>query len=143
MITIMQKVHFPDDSRTTCNVASGTRTDNICQDICTQLRLRNPRGFSLYIKIGKQLHSIPDDAYFFDFIRAITDWVKEKRGVSEGVYVQPVYQLFFIQKLWIDIVPGEDPKADQLFYFPQVSYCLLIVFHWLIRRVAEQMRFIQ
>ncbi|KAF7233146.1 hypothetical protein EG68_08541 [Paragonimus skrjabini miyazakii] len=119
MITIMQKVHFPDDSRTTCNVASGTKTNNICQDICTQLKLRNSRGFALYVKIGKQLHSIPDDAYFFDFIRAITDWVKEKRGVSEGVYVQPTYQLFFIQKLWIDIVPGEDPKADQLFYFPQ------------------------
>ncbi|KAA3675612.1 myosin VIIa [Paragonimus westermani] len=122
MITIIQKVHFPDDSHITCNVASGTKTNDICSDICTQLRLRNSRGFSLYAKIGKQLHSIPEDAYFFDFIRAITDWVREKRGVNEGVYVQPVYQLFFIQKLWIDIVPGEDPKADQLFHFPQANF---------------------
>ncbi|CAL8085899.1 unnamed protein product [Calicophoron daubneyi] len=116
---IIQRVHFPDDSRSAFNVTSGTRTGDLCKEIAARLEIKNSSGFYLFVHIVEQVHSIPCSVFFFDFIRAITDWAKAQLGVTEGVCVQPAYQLFFIKKLWIDTVPGADPKADQVFHFPQ------------------------
>lgn len=39
---------------------------------------------------------------------------------SAGVMVNVPYQVFFMRKLWFNVVPGNDPEADRIFHFPQV-----------------------
>ncbi|CAH8437595.1 unnamed protein product [Dicrocoelium dendriticum] len=120
MVVISQKIYFPDDSRLIFDVTSGTKAGDLCKDISNYLELKNPTGFSLYLKLDDNLYCIPKEAYFFDFIRAATDWAKEQRSTSESrKCIQFGYQLFYVQRLWIDVVPGQDPVADRLFHFPQ------------------------
>ncbi|OON20728.1 myosin head [Opisthorchis viverrini] len=104
---ILQTVRFPDDSDAAFEVASGTKTSELCERIVSKLDLVNRTGHALYVQIGEHLQDIPSDTHFFDFIRWMMDCIKGEQ------------ELFFIQKLWIDIIPGKDPKADKLFHFPQ------------------------
>ncbi|GAA54322.1 myosin VII [Clonorchis sinensis] len=126
---ILQTVRFPDDSDAAFEVASGTKTSELCERIVSKLDLVNRIGHALYVQIGEHLQDIPSDTHFFDFIRWMMDCVKGEREVNKGVYSHLSYEVFFIQKLWIDIIPGKDPKADKLFHFPQELHNYLCGHH--------------
>jgi hypothetical protein len=51
--------------------------------------MKSHEGFSLFIKMGDKVISIPEGDFFFDFVRQITDWARKGRGPPEGECWQP------------------------------------------------------
>ena len=52
--------------------------------IAGRLKMKSHEGFSLFIKMGDKVISIPEGDFFFDFVRQITDWARKSRVLPEG-----------------------------------------------------------
>eukprot|EP00061_Rhincodon_typus_P004125 g21806.t1 len=63
--------------------------------------------------------SFPEGDFFFDYVRQMTDWHKKEKPMKGGMAVSVAYKVMFMRKLWINVVPGRDLKADVIFHFPQ------------------------
>ncbi|XP_032115043.1 unconventional myosin-VIIa isoform X4 [Sapajus apella] len=116
---IFHKVYFPDDTDEAFEVESSTKAKDFCQNIATRLLLKSSEGFSLFVKIADKVISVPENDFFFDFVRHLTDWIKKARPVKDGIVPSLTYQVFFMKKLWTTTVPGKDPMADSIFHYYQ------------------------
>nr|XP_055176739.1 LOW QUALITY PROTEIN: unconventional myosin-VIIa [Nyctereutes procyonoides] len=116
---IFHKVYFPDDTDEAFEVESSTRAKDFCQNIAARLLLKSSEGFSLFVKIADKVISVPENDFFFDFVRHLTDWIKKARPVKDGIVPSLTYQVFFMKKLWTTTVPGKDPMADSIFHYYQ------------------------
>uniref|UniRef100_A0A8C3VGU1 Myosin VIIA n=1 Tax=Catagonus wagneri TaxID=51154 RepID=A0A8C3VGU1_9CETA len=116
---IFHKVYFPDDTDEAFEVESSTKAKDFCQNIAARLLLKSSEGFSLFVKIADKVISVPENDFFFDFVRHLTDWIKKARPVKDGVVPSLTYQVFFMKKLWTSTVPGKDPMADSIFHYYQ------------------------
>uniref|UniRef100_A0A3Q2CYC3 Myosin VIIB n=1 Tax=Cyprinodon variegatus TaxID=28743 RepID=A0A3Q2CYC3_CYPVA len=108
---ILHKVYFPNDT-------DEVRRDLI-QTISKRLQLASADGFSLFMKTQDKVLGLNEADYFFDSLRQITDWSKRAKRIKEGGPVNISYHVFFMRKLWFNVVPGRDIKADLIFHFPQ------------------------
>uniref|UniRef100_A0A3B4EZ56 Unconventional myosin-VIIa-like n=1 Tax=Pundamilia nyererei TaxID=303518 RepID=A0A3B4EZ56_9CICH len=90
---IFQKVHFPDDTTDIVEVTSTTTIGDMCISIASQLILYSPEGYGLYLK-------------------TLTKVVKDKNTNLPSL-------VLFKRKLWFNVNPGKDVKADLTFHFPQ------------------------
>jgi len=126
---IYHKVYFPDETDEAFCVKSSTRAKDLCQTISNRLHMKSAEGFSLFIKMGDKVISVPEGDFFFDFVRHITDWVRKGRVGTEGPPSQFTYQVFFMRKLWSSTVPGKDRNADVIFHFHQELPKLLRGYH--------------
>ncbi|XP_075402443.1 unconventional myosin-VIIa isoform X2 [Tenrec ecaudatus] len=116
---IFHKVYFPDDTDEAFEVESSTKAKDFCQSIAARLLLKSSEGFSLFVKIADKVISVPENDFFFDFVRHLTDWIKKARPVKDGIVPSLTYQVFFMKKLWTTTVPGKDPMADSIFHYYQ------------------------
>ncbi|XP_008148224.2 unconventional myosin-VIIa isoform X2 [Eptesicus fuscus] len=116
---IFHKVYFPDDTDEAFEVESSTKAKDFCQNIAARLLLKSSEGFSLFVKIADKVISVPENDFFFDFVRHLTDWIKKARPVKDGLVPSLTYQVFFMKKLWTSTVPGKDPMADSIFHYYQ------------------------
>uniref|UniRef100_A0A8C5KHH6 Myosin VIIA n=1 Tax=Jaculus jaculus TaxID=51337 RepID=A0A8C5KHH6_JACJA len=116
---IFHKVYFPDDTDEAFEVESSTKAKDFCQNIATRLLLKSSEGFSLFVRIADKVISVPENDFFFDFVRHLTDWIKKARPVKDGIVPSLTYQVFFMKKLWTTTVPGKDPMADSIFHYYQ------------------------
>nr|XP_045364978.1 unconventional myosin-VIIa isoform X6 [Camelus bactrianus]XP_045364979.1 unconventional myosin-VIIa isoform X6 [Camelus bactrianus] len=116
---IFHKVYFPDDTDEAFEVESSTKAKDFCQNIAARLLLKSSEGFSLFVKIADKVISVPENDFFFDFVRHLTDWIKKARPVKDGIVPSLTYQVFFMKKLWTTTVPGKDPMADSIFHYYQ------------------------
>ncbi|KAM5316303.1 unconventional myosin-VIIa isoform 5-T7 [Glossophaga mutica] len=116
---IFHKVYFPDDTDEAFEVESSTKAKDFCQNISARLLLKSSEGFSLFVKIADKVISVPENDFFFDFVRHLTDWIKKARPVKDGIVPSLTYQVFFMKKLWTTTVPGKDPMADSIFHYYQ------------------------
>ncbi|KAG3286201.1 myosin VIIA, transcript variant X2 [Ictidomys tridecemlineatus] len=116
---IFHKVYFPDDTDEAFEVESSTKAKDFCQNIAARLLLKSSEGFSLFVKIADKVISVPENDFFFDFVRHLTDWIKKARPIKDGVVPSLTYQVFFMKKLWTTTVPGKDPMADSIFHYYQ------------------------
>uniref|UniRef100_A0A8C5C3V0 Myosin VIIA n=1 Tax=Gadus morhua TaxID=8049 RepID=A0A8C5C3V0_GADMO len=114
---IFHKVYFPDDSDEMD--AHTTKAKDFCHNISGRLMLKSSEGFSLFVKITDKVISVPDGDFFFDFVRHLTDWIKKARQAKDGVVPSLTYQVFFMKKLWTNMVPGKDAMADSVFHYYQ------------------------
>ena len=134
---IFHKVYFPDDTDEAFEVDSSTRAKDFCQSIAERLRLKSAEGFSLFVKISDKVISVPETDFFFDFVRHLTDWIKKARTAKDGTVGTAAttsapkftYQVFFMRKLWTQIVPGKDRNADTIFHYHQELPKLLRGYH--------------
>ncbi|XP_060032699.1 unconventional myosin-VIIa isoform X5 [Erinaceus europaeus] len=116
---IFHKVYFPDDTDEAFEVESSTKAKDFCQNIAARLLLKSSEGFSLFVKIADKVISVPENDFFFDFVRHLTDWIKKARPIKDGIVPSLTYQVFFMKKLWTTTVPGKDPMADSIFHYYQ------------------------
>ncbi|XP_062411317.1 unconventional myosin-VIIb [Sardina pilchardus] len=117
---ILHKVNFPNDSSAIFEVGPHTKIKDLTRTIATKLELMSAEGFNMFIKTPDKVLSLNDTDYFFDSLRQITDYSKTAKRVREGAApVNVQYQVFFMRKLWFNVVPGRDLEADVIFHFPQ------------------------
>ena len=65
-------------------VKSSTRAADLVKTIAGRLKMKSYEGFSLFIKMGEKVISIPEGDFFFDFVRQITDWARKGRALPDG-----------------------------------------------------------
>ncbi|XP_078115998.1 unconventional myosin-VIIb [Sander vitreus] len=116
---IFHKIHFPNDTEEKFEVATNTRIRDLIQNITKRLSLASADGFSIFVKTNDKVLSLNDTDYFFDSLRQITDWSKKAKGIKDGGPVNISYLVFFMRKLWFNVIPGRDTEADLIFHFPQ------------------------
>uniref|UniRef100_A0A3B1IXS3 Si:ch73-194h10.2 n=1 Tax=Astyanax mexicanus TaxID=7994 RepID=A0A3B1IXS3_ASTMX len=116
---IFHKIHFPNDTEEIFEVSTTTKVRDLVRSIATNLRLMTEDGFSLFVKTPDKVLSLNETDYIFDSLRQITDWSKTTKMAKDGGPVNVSYMVFFMKKLWINVVPGRDLEADRIFHFPQ------------------------
>uniref|UniRef100_A0A3B5L6F9 Myosin VIIBa n=1 Tax=Xiphophorus couchianus TaxID=32473 RepID=A0A3B5L6F9_9TELE len=115
---IFHKIYFPNDTDEIFEVATSTRIRDLIQNISKKLKLASADGFSIFVKTHDKVLSLNDTDYFFDSLRQITDWSKQAKRIKDGP-VNISYHVFFMRKLWFNVIPGRDTEADLIFHFPQ------------------------
>lgn len=119
-LQIFHKIHYPNGDNDSYEVESSSKTSDIMNSITKKLNLKYNEGFSLFVKISDKVFSIPENDFLFDFISELIMWVKQtmpSRNPNDVIFVK--YQLYFMKKLWFNTIPGRDPNADTIFYYPQ------------------------
>nr|XP_039263325.1 unconventional myosin-VIIa-like [Styela clava] len=117
-------------SNSTCEtfeVGSGIRAKDFCSTIANRHALKSAEGFSLFVRIAGNDVSVPDDDCFVEFVRDKTDNDSSR------------YQVIFMRKLWNDVVPGEDPIADEKFHYPQEVLNFLRSYHKCTKEEGTQL----
>ncbi|XP_055364625.1 unconventional myosin-VIIa isoform X2 [Betta splendens] len=116
---IFHKINFPNDTDEVFEVATNTRIKDLILNIANKLNLASADGFSIFVKTDDKVLSLNDTDYFFDSLRQITDWSKRAKRIKDGGPVSISYHVFFMRKLWFNVIPGRDAQADLIFHFPQ------------------------
>ena len=128
---IFHKVYFPDDTDEVdidewlndshlqaIEVDSSTRAKEFCMKIGQRLSLKSIEGFALFVKISDKVISVPDNDFFFDFVRQLTEWMRKTKPSAANANTS-TYQVFFMKKLWTNTTPGRDRHADLIFHYHQ------------------------
>ncbi|XP_077205445.1 unconventional myosin-VIIb isoform X2 [Paroedura picta] len=116
---ISHKVSFPNDTEQVFEVGTHTKVRMLCQTIAGKLELSSWEGFSLFVKISDKVISQNEADYFFDSLRQVTDWMRKNKPGKDVVPVIVNYQVYFMRKLWLNVAPGKDLKADCIFHYHQ------------------------
>ncbi|XP_058123713.1 myosin-VIIa-like isoform X2 [Anopheles ziemanni] len=139
-VEVYHKVYFPDDTDEAFQIESSTKTKDLIHTITRRLELKSSEGFSLFIKVMDKVFSMPEDYFIFDFIYELLEWMRETHpSRSNDNRIQCEYQLFFMKKLWINVVPGRDSNADDIFHFHQEVPKLLQGYYQLTKEQAVEL----
>ncbi|XP_064313327.1 unconventional myosin-VIIb [Phalacrocorax carbo] len=116
---ISHKIYFPNETEQTFEVGTNTKIRTLCQNIASKLQLSSWEGFSLFVKIADKVISQNAADYFFDSLRQVTDWNRRNKPGKDGATVSVAYEVYFMRKLWLNVTPGKDLKADCIFHYHQ------------------------
>ncbi|CAF97644.1 unnamed protein product, partial [Tetraodon nigroviridis] len=118
---VFHKVHFPNETNQTFEVTSTTTIRELCCSIASQLKLSSADGYGLYLKTRKKMTSLDENQYFFDGTRQASHSLKKAKKAKEANAAAHLYLVMFKRKLWLNVIPCEDPVADLTFHFPQLT----------------------
>uniref|UniRef100_A0A803W1T9 Myosin VIIB n=1 Tax=Ficedula albicollis TaxID=59894 RepID=A0A803W1T9_FICAL len=116
---ISHKICFPNDTEQAFDVGTNTKIQTLCQNIASKLQLQSWEGFSLFVKIADKVISQNEADYFFDSLRQVTDWNRRNKPGKDGAALSVAYEVYFMRKLWLNVTPGRDLKADTIFHYHQ------------------------
>ncbi|KAM6260380.1 unconventional myosin-VIIb [Spheniscus humboldti] len=116
---ISHKICFPNETEQTFDVGTNTKIRTLCQNIASKLQLSSWEGFSLFVKIADKVISQNEADYFFDSLRQMTDWNRRNKPGKDGATMSVAYEVYFMRKLWLNVTPGKDLKADSIFHYHQ------------------------
>ncbi|XP_032846433.2 unconventional myosin-VIIb isoform X2 [Tyto alba] len=116
---ISHKIFFPNETEQTFDVGTNTKIRTLCQKIASKLQLSSWEGFSLFVKIADKVISQNEADYFFDSLRQVTDWNRRNKPGKDGTTTSMAYNVYFMRKLWLNVTPGKDLKADSIFHYHQ------------------------
>ncbi|XP_066455871.1 unconventional myosin-VIIb [Eleutherodactylus coqui] len=115
---IYHKVYFPNGTEEAFEVGTNTKVREVCQNISNKLQLSSWDGFSVFLKIGDKVISLNEQDYFYDALRQLNDYIRKSRPTA-GAPTFASFQLHFMRKLWVSVLPGKDIKADTIFHYHQ------------------------
>ncbi|KAM6414628.1 unconventional myosin-VIIb [Rhynochetos jubatus] len=116
---ISHKICFPNETEQSFDVGTNTKIRTLCQNIASKLQLSSWEGFSLFVKIADKVISQNEADYFFDSLRQVTDWNRRNKPGKDGATMSVAYEVYFMRKLWLNVTPGKDLKADSIFHYHQ------------------------
>ncbi|KAF4079290.1 hypothetical protein AMELA_G00191340 [Ameiurus melas] len=119
LVKIFHKVFFPNDTEELFEVATNTKIRDLIKTIASKLGLISDDGFSIFVKTPDKVLSLNEADYFLDSLRQITNWSRKTKTVKDGGPVNISYQVYFMRKLWFNVMPGRDQEADCIFHYPQ------------------------
>uniref|UniRef100_A0A8C5AQ86 Myosin VIIBb n=1 Tax=Gadus morhua TaxID=8049 RepID=A0A8C5AQ86_GADMO len=93
---------------------------DLCSTIATQLNLSSPDGYGLFMKTAVKVRPAKGsnpDMYFFDSLRQNAEPPKKIKKAKEAT--PSAFLVFFMRKLWFNVIPGRDLTADLTFHYPQ------------------------
>ncbi|XP_059913806.1 unconventional myosin-VIIa-like isoform X2 [Gadus macrocephalus] len=114
---IYHKVTFPNEADELFEVTSTTTIRDLCSTIATQLNLSSPDGYGLFMKTAVKVSNLDDEMYFFDSLRQNAEPPKKIKKAKEAT--PSAFLVFFMRKLWFNVIPGRDLMADLTFHYPQ------------------------
>ncbi|CAJ0935522.1 unnamed protein product, partial [Mesorhabditis belari] len=135
-VQILHKVYFPDHTNEGIELDSSTKAKDFCQRIGKHLKLKDIDGFSLFLRTDEKILSVPEDQFFFDFIRQLSDWAQENYATKDRPYVPLNYQVYFMRKLWLNVKIGDDEEADLIFHYHQELPKYLSGYHKISKQEA-------
>ncbi|CEF69757.1 Unconventional myosin-X [Strongyloides ratti] len=141
---IYHKAFFPDGTYEAIEVESMSKAKDFSHRIATRLGLQSIEGYSLFVKVGERVLSVPENEFFFDFINQLYEWIKNnkysltisKSKTSNDSPTADGYQVYFMRKLWINVKPGDDINADIIFHYHQELPKYLRGYHTVSRSEA-------
>ncbi|XP_036176595.1 unconventional myosin-VIIb [Myotis myotis] len=136
---ICHKVFLPNHTSQMLEVGAHTRVRDVCAGVASKLQLASWEGCSLFIKIADKVISQKEGDFFFDSLRQVSDWVKKSKPQKEGAPLTLPYQVYFMRKLWLSVVPGKDVNADTVLHYHQELPKYLRGFHKCSREDAVQL----
>uniref|UniRef100_A0A670IGV0 Myosin VIIB n=1 Tax=Podarcis muralis TaxID=64176 RepID=A0A670IGV0_PODMU len=137
---ISHKVYFPNDTEQVRPTLLSTRIlRTLCETIASQMELSSWEGFSLFVKTADKVISQNEADYFFDSLRQVTDWTRKNRPSREVAPTTVNYQVYFMRKLWLNVTPGKDLKADCIFHYHQEQPKYLRGYHKCSKEDAIQL----
>uniref|UniRef100_A0A8C2YEA2 Myosin VIIB n=1 Tax=Coturnix japonica TaxID=93934 RepID=A0A8C2YEA2_COTJA len=136
---VSHKICFPNETEQTFDVGTNTKNRTLCQNIASKLQLSSWEGFSLFVKIADKVISQNEADYFFDSLRQVTDWTKRNKPAKDGATMSVAYEVYFMRKLWLNVTPGKDLKADSIFHYHQELPKYLRGYHNCSRDEAVQL----
>ncbi|TSK49620.1 Unconventional myosin-VIIb [Bagarius yarrelli] len=116
---IFHKIHFPDETAELFEVTTTTRIRDLCRAIANNLMLSSADGYSLFVKTTHKVVSMNEQLYFFDHLKELTDAPRKGKKTKDATPNTIPYLVLFMRKLWFNVIPGKDLKADLMFHFPQ------------------------
>ncbi|XP_072113084.1 unconventional myosin-VIIa-like [Mobula birostris] len=135
---ILHTIFFPNDTNQAFEVHTSTKAKALCENIAKELGLSSPEGLNLFVQVEDKVISIPEGDFFFDYVRHVCDWVRKERCTPEGLAGSVAYKVLFLRKLWLNVVPGRDLKADIILHFPQELPKYLRGYHQCTKEEAIQ-----
>ena len=69
------------------------KAKDLSKAVIQKLNLVSGTGFSIFVKIADKVISVPDNEFFFDFIRNLTDWIQKARPSRDGSVPNYNYQV--------------------------------------------------
>ncbi|XP_006817956.1 myosin-VIIa-like [Saccoglossus kowalevskii] len=138
---ILHEVLFPNGHIEFFTVSSCTKVIDMHQNIVGKLKLVCKEGLSLFITFSDKVLSCPDNEFFFDFIRTAMDWNRAMNPKDAGKFGS--YQIYFMRKLWLNVVPGKDVNADYIFHYHQELPKLLKGYHKCTKKEASDLAALQ
>ncbi|KAH0623879.1 hypothetical protein JD844_007064 [Phrynosoma platyrhinos] len=124
---ISHKIYFPNGTEQVFEVGTNTKVRSLCQTVASKMELNSSEGFSLFLKIADKVISQNEADYFFDSLRQVSDLTRKNRPGKEVVPITVNYQIHFMRKLWLNVAPGKDLKADCIFHYHQVDMHKMIL----------------
>lgn len=120
-IQIYHKIYFPDDTDEAFQIESSMKAKDLIELVTKSFKMKSSEGFSLFVKIGDKVISIPEDYFIFDFIYELVNYIMQDQmpARTKEKALKFHYQIFFLKKLWINFTPGRDEVADETFFFYQ------------------------
>ncbi|XP_060723716.1 unconventional myosin-VIIa [Tachysurus vachellii] len=119
VVKIFHKISFPNDTQESFEVATNTKIRDLIKTIADELGLISDVGFSIFVKTPDKVLSLNEADYFFDSLKQITNWSRKTKMVKDGGPVNISYEVYFMRKLWFNVIPGRDLEADCIFHYPQ------------------------
>ncbi|KAH9285959.1 Myosin-VIIa [Echinococcus granulosus] len=116
---IYQKIILPNDTSMMTTLDSTTRAMDVIQNVVRELNLNSEDQFALYLEVEDEMRCIKSDEFLLDVLRLTMPEIQSQLSQKRTVTSSPPSPLYFMRKLWLNVVPGKYVIEDRLINFPQ------------------------